>query len=234
VVWQGYDGKDNEIFLYERATGTTLQLTNNDYNDASPQINSNGDVVWSGYDGTDYEIYLYERASGTTLQVTDNNSLDTSPQINGNGDIVWQAYDGSDYEISLSLGIIELEIDIRPWRNPNTINLKCKGVVSVAVLTTQNFDASVVMPYSVTFAGASPVWWRLADVDRDGDMDMLFHFRTQELVELNEDSTEATLTGETSDGMAFKGTDSVDIVSEGAKKKCHKHFHNHCQKSHGR
>jgi len=78
------------------------------------------------------------------------------------------------------------------------------------------------MPYSVIFAGASPLRWRLADVDRDGDMDMLFYFRTQELVELNEDSTEATLTGETSDGTAFKGTDSVNIVPKAPKKKCKK------------
>ena len=143
---------------------------------------------------------------------------------------------------SFPSGSSRLEIDIRPGGNPNTINLKSKGVVPVAVLTTQDFDASTVMPYSVIFAGASPVRWRLADVDRDGDMDMLFHFRTQELVELDEDSTEATLTGETSDGIAFKGTDSVNIVSKGAKKKCdkhfhnhfHKHFHKHCHKSHSR
>ena len=82
MVWQGYDGKDNEIFLYERATATTLQLTNNDYNDASPQINSNGDVVWYGYDGSDNEIFLYERATGTITQLTNNNYSDTSPQIN--------------------------------------------------------------------------------------------------------------------------------------------------------
>ena len=176
-------------------------------------------MVWYAYDGSDNEIFLYERASGTITQLTENNYSDTSPQINANGDVVWQGYNGSDSEIFLSLGIIELEIDIRPGGNPNTINLKSKGVVPVAVLTTQDFDASTVMPRSVIFAGATPVRWKLADVDRDGDKDMLFHFRTQELVELNGDSTEATLTGETSDGMVFKGTDSVNIVPKPAKNK---------------
>jgi hypothetical protein len=117
-------------------------------------------------------------------------------------------------------------------------DLPAMDVVPVVVMTTQGFDASIVAPYSVVFAGASPVRWRLVDVDRDGDMDMLFHFRTQELFDLNGDSLEATLTGETSDGTAFKGTDSVNIVPEGAKKKCHKHFHKHfhkhCHKSHSR
>ena len=108
-------------------------------------------------------------ATGTITQLTNNNYADTLPQINFNGDVVWQRYDGSDSDIFLSLGIIEVEIDIRSGGNPNTINLKSKGVVPVAVLTTQDFDASTVMPYSVIFAGASPVRWRLADVDRDGD-----------------------------------------------------------------
>ena len=44
-------GMDYEIFLYERASGTTHQLTNNDLSEWSPQINCNGDVVWQGYDG---------------------------------------------------------------------------------------------------------------------------------------------------------------------------------------
>ena len=58
---------DYEIFLYDGATGTILQLTNNNHADTSPQINSNGDVVWQGYDGKDNEIFLYERATATTL-----------------------------------------------------------------------------------------------------------------------------------------------------------------------
>jgi len=51
-------------------------------------------------------------------------------------------------------------------------------------------------------------------VDGDGDEDILFHFKTQELFEkdLNEDSTEATLTGETNSGDVIAGTDKVWIV----------------------
>ena len=51
------------------------------------------------------------------------------------------------------------------------------------------------------------------DVDGDGDLDLLLHFSTQELaVVLDAFSTEATLTGETNDGEAFSGMDSVRIV----------------------
>lgn len=94
VVWQGYDGSDSEIFLYDRARGAFIQLTDNNGYDAAPQINCNGDVVWQGYDGSDFEVFLYDRATGTTLQLTNNYYPDDSPQISDNGDVVWRGYDG--------------------------------------------------------------------------------------------------------------------------------------------
>ena len=106
---------------------------------------------------------------------------------------------------------IPVEIDIKPGSYPNSINLKSKGVVPVAVLTTSTFNASLVDPSTVLFAGADPVRWTLEDVDGDGDLDMLFHFNTQDL-NLTASSTEATLTGKTTSGQAFGGTDSVNIV----------------------
>jgi len=107
---------------------------------------------------------------------------------------------------------IEVEIDVKPGSYPNSINLGSKGVVPVAVLTTDDFDASTIDPNTVSFAGALLVRWVECDVDSDGDLDMLFHFKTQELEELDKDSTEAILTGETWDGIPIKGTDTVNIV----------------------
>ena len=51
----------------------TTQLTNNSYDDGSPQINANGYVVWNGWDGTDYEIFIHD---GTTITQLTNNSSD--------------------------------------------------------------------------------------------------------------------------------------------------------------
>ncbi len=117
-----------------------------------------------------------------------------------------------------------LAIDIKPGGNPNNINLTSKGVVPVAVLTTDDFDANSIDPITVEFAGASPPErWKLEDVDEDGDLDMLFHFKTEDLVDLDENSTEATLTatlidtttsamtGETTAGDVIQGTDEVCI-----------------------
>jgi hypothetical protein len=106
----------------------------------------------------------------------------------------------------------ERAIDIKPGSDPNSINLKSKGVVPVAVLTTDDYDAAFIDPETVSFAGADPVRWVMEDVDGDGDVDMLFHFETQELVDLDENSTEATLTGYTYGGEFIWGTDTVNIV----------------------
>ena len=113
----------------------------------------------------------------------------------------------------------EVEIDIKPGSNTNSINLKSKGVVPVAVFTIAGgLDAGTIDPGTVLFAGASPVRWKLCDVDDDGDKDMLFHFKTQELVELDKDSTKATLTGTTFGGEDIELTDEVRIVPQKKKK----------------
>jgi hypothetical protein len=51
------------------------------------------------------------------------------------------------------------------------------------------------------------------DVDGDGDVDLLLHFRTQESG-LTISAQLACLTGQTSDGVAFEGCDIVRTVSQ--------------------
>jgi hypothetical protein len=114
-----------------------------------------------------------------------------------------------------AIGVV---IDIKPGSDPNSINLRSRGVTPVAILSTADFDAMTVDPTStVTFAGASYVRWVLEDVDHDDDVDMLFHFRTQEL-NLDDGSSEACLTGETDAGRPISGCDNVNIVPKGPAK----------------
>jgi hypothetical protein len=110
--------------------------------------------------------------------------------------------------------VLTVSIDIKPGSYPNSINLKSKGKVPVAILTTDDFDAYDVDPVTCAFAGADPLRWKMEDVDNDGDYDMLFHFKTREL-QLIKISTEATLEGETYDETPIVGTDSVNIVPKG-------------------
>ena len=116
---------------------------------------------------------------------------------------------------------IEIEIDIKPGSEPNSINPDSQGVIPVAILTAGDFDAASVNASTVTFGpGAATMVHKkahLEDVDDDGDTDMVLHFRTQE-TGIGEGDTEATLTGQTLDDKNFKGTDSVRIVPPKGKK----------------
>lgn len=72
VVWSASDGHDEEIFLYDIASGTTTQLTHNEESDTEPEV-GRGYVLWArteslqasgtGPTDPDREVILYERAS---------------------------------------------------------------------------------------------------------------------------------------------------------------------------
>jgi len=117
------------------------------------------------------------------------------------------------YLVNLNLDA-EVTIDIKPGSDNNNINLKSRGVVPVAVLTTSNFNVDTLDLGTVKFAGAKRVRTTLCDVDKDGDMDMLFHFKTQDLIDLNEESTTAELTFKNTGGEQITATDSVRIVPQ--------------------
>ena len=115
----------------------------------------------------------------------------------------------------------EVGIDIKPGSAPNSINCtNDKGLIPVAILTTEDFDATTVDHTTVTFEGASEKHVNIfsgnprrheEDVDGDGDTDLVFHFRLGD-TDLTCDSTEGTLTGENFDGQAIGGTDTVNMV----------------------
>lgn len=125
------------------------------------------------------------------------------------------------YENSLNgLGYCELptfsvEIDIKPGSYPNSINLKSEGVIPVAILTTESFDAAFVEGTTVTFGpgGAKPIHdeEHLEDVNNDDKLDWVGHFKTQE-TGIKDTDKEATITGKTKNGKDFTGKDSVNIV----------------------
>jgi hypothetical protein len=112
---------------------------------------------------------------------------------------------------------IPVDIDIKPGSDPNSINIDSKGVVPVAVLTTGEFDATSVDPETIIFSSAYPVRYTFEDVDGDGDIDLLLHFRTQDL-KITENTTTALLLGQTSDGEWIGGADSVKVNVRGGGK----------------
>ena len=110
---------------------------------------------------------------------------------------------------------LSAEIDIKPGSDPNSINPKSKGVIPVAVLTTGDFDAVSVDADSVRFGPAEAEKRHkrahVEDVDGDGDLDLLLHFRIQETgIALGD--TEACVIGQTYDGVPIMGCDSIRTV----------------------
>ncbi len=110
---------------------------------------------------------------------------------------------------------ITVKIDIKPGSFPNSINPRSRGVIPVAILTTDTFDASAVDPTTVFFGATgnetAPVHSVLEDIDGDGNTDLLLHFRTQR-TGIVCGSTSASLTGETFGGQAIEGSDSIRTV----------------------
>jgi hypothetical protein len=122
-------------------------------------------------------------------------------------------------------------IDIKPGGTPNSINLKSNGVIPVAVLTTPDFDATSVDRSDLSrirfgdvngVARVSPIRSALDDVDGDGDRDLVLSFSTSAVRAtgaLIATSTVAELTGVTTEGTPFRGTDTVRIVGNHKKEK---------------
>ena len=113
---------------------------------------------------------------------------------------------------------IPVTIDIKPGSDPNCFNSNGHGVIPVAILTTDTFDATDVDPFSVTLDGAgvrvkgnSGNAGSLQDVDGDGDLDLVVQIEDLDGTYQPGD-TIATLKGETIDDTLIEGTDSICIV----------------------
>ncbi len=99
-----------------------------------------------------------------------------------------------------------------PGELPNSVNLDDQGVIPVAILATDFFDATSVRVETVKFAGAPAVHSAMEDVDADGDFDLLLHFRTAE-TSISPGDVVACLQGETVNGDGFEGCDSMRTIS---------------------
>lgn len=125
----------------------------------------------------------------------------------------------SDCEIQALAGGPECEvpvaIDIRPHSFPNNINPKSQGVIPVAILTTGTFDATTVDPTTVLFGPtgteAASVHSAMNDVDGDGDLDLILHFKNP-ATGIRCGDTAAALNGKTFDGQPISGSDSIMTV----------------------
>lgn len=138
--------------------------------------------------------------------------------IDGDQDVFWD-------NIRLVLSVIEVNLDIKPGSDPNSINPNSKGNTPVAILHTEDFDPTErVNVSSLRFGdpedvdqggGASPAHGgHIEDVDGDSDDDLVVHFPTPDMG-FDGDEDTGKLIGETDDGTPIVGTDSVNLVGGG-------------------
>ncbi len=128
----------------------------------------------------------------------------------------------------VTVSLIEVSIDIKPGSYPNSINMGSNGVIPVAFLTDEAFDASTIDPATVTLRGEdfsdglvklrgkkdAPVpMSNLTDVDDDGDLDLVVHLETEKLAEYPLDA-DCELGALTYDGFVVSGSDTIRIVPE--------------------
>ena len=177
----------------------------------------NGDLIWSYYTGTSRIMGSPAVADGIVYVGNENGNI-------------------------YAFGPIPVNIDIKPGSCPNPINTKAKGVLPVAVLGTEDFDAMTIDPATIQLTikcmeGVAPLRWNYEDVatpfepvedgpcchdlDGDGIMDLTLKFKTQEVVEklgLEKHAGEIiqlTITGnlmEEFGGTPIRGEDCVWIL----------------------
>jgi hypothetical protein len=219
---------DDTYTMYQDTTLTvdTLGVLANDYDpDGDPievqqltapshysyiALFANGRLVYTptaGYYGTDHFSYKI---------------------IDGNGGEAW-----ADVDITILRAVVPVAVDIKPQSCPNTINLRNKGVLPVAILGTEDFDVTMVDPATITLAGVSPLRWGLEDVATpfegelcdchqlgpDGWLDLTLKFDMQEVTAAlgdpqDGDLLELTLTGILKaefDSLPVEGADCVVI-----------------------
>jgi hypothetical protein len=111
-----------------------------------------------------------------------------------------------------------VDVDVMPHSDKNRVNIKKNGLMSVAFLTTDDFDASEIDGETVRIGSVAPKRYSLKDVDQDGDDDLLCKFRVKKLVDdgvLGIDTTDLTIRADLTDGTCVEGTDFVAPKKKG-------------------
>jgi hypothetical protein len=205
--------------IYDNTASSDPNLNNNTeaYNSCSPDLTggvdgniTNAPLFVDALNGN-FRLQLASPCidTGTNGVVVSTNDLDKAERV-ADGD-----FDGTPV---VDMGAYELQVipvwvDIKPG-DPGElkpINLKAKGRIPLAVLSTDEFDALTIDPSTVVFAGARHVKADWEDVDGDGDQDLMLHVLTED-IELRCGNTWATLVALTYDDMLVAGADAIRIV----------------------
>ncbi len=132
--------------------------------------------------------------------------------LDGDGDGLPVVDIGAD-ELAPPGGPVAVVLDVKPGSFPNTINPRSRGLLSVAIVTSEAFDATLVEVSTVRFGpgAAAPVRARPRDVNSDGLLDLVLQFR-MDTTGIRCGAVDVTLSGETLSGQVVEGSDSLRTV----------------------
>jgi hypothetical protein len=188
---------------------------------------------WDGSTWVDGDYHLLpespcidagDNAAVPALVVTDldgNPRFVDCPDIPDTGNGTPPIVDIGTYEMIVP--VTQVAIDIKPGSYPNAINLGSYGLVPVAILSSDEFDATSVDPESVELAGAgvavrgksNKYMAHKEDVNGDGLLDLMVQVATENLEPDSFQDGWAILTGnllEEFGGTLIEGTDEITIV----------------------
>ena len=208
IVWQ-MTGLNNPWDVERLDNGNTL------ITEASigrvVEVDSSGTIVWQ-MTGLNFPWDADRLGNGNTL-ITET-SIGKVIEVDSSGTIVWQMT-GLTLPVDaerLEPSIIEVQIDIRPGKDKNYINLKSKGRIPVAILTTETFDAYSVDTSTILFGRTGiecePIRISYRDINKDKNEDLLLYFKIHETgIQIGDNM--AYLTGKVLSGEDIMGSDSI-------------------------
>lgn len=104
-------------------------------------------------------------------------------------------------------------VDVRPGSDANPVDPGSHGVVPIAILGSPSFDAASVSRPSIHLvpSGAGPVHFSIEDVNGDGILDLMLHFRTDD-AQVKCGDTAIVVTAQTTTGARLAGFDTIATV----------------------
>lgn len=128
-------------------------------------------------------------------------------------------FDNFSFDIPNHSCSIQVAIDIKPGSEPNCFNINDHGVIPVAILGSETFDAEDVDDSTLSFGGLEvrvrgnkgPLCG-VEDANGDGFTDLVCHFEDDPSNWDVGEAAQATLSGMTLEGERFEGTGAICIV----------------------